>query len=62
MHSDFVFQACADALSEKLPNAKVIRTDKTQTYGQVAKMLEIIHGPEKAPALIENFRKSLMGK
>ena len=57
IHSDFVFESFQRAISQTLPNAKVIRSRKPQTYGQVIRMLEEIHTPEAAVPMIERFKE-----
>ena len=57
LHSDFVFDSFLRDISQTLPNAKIIRSYKPQTYGQVIRMLEEIHTPEKAAAAIATFKE-----
>ncbi len=61
IHSDFVFDSFRKNLAECLPNASIIRSRKTQTYGQVIKMLESIHTPEKAAKCIARFKSEADG-
>ena len=57
MHSDFVFESFLSEITKTLPNAKIIRSRKPQTYGQVIRMLEEIHTPAKAAPLIAKFKE-----
>ena len=57
MHSDFVFESFLNSLSPRLPNAKIIRSFKPQTYGHVIRMLEEIHTPDKAAECIARFKR-----
>ncbi len=59
MHSDIVFESFRKTLSPKLPNAKIIRSFKPQAYGQVIRMLQEIHTPEKAAECIARFKQDI---
>ena len=57
LHSDIVYESFCKVVKGQLPQAKIWRSLKPQTYGQTIRMLEMLHGPEQATTRIERFKK-----
>ena len=57
LHSDIVYESFCKVVKAQLPQAKIWRSLKPQTYGQTIHMLEMLHAPEQAATRIERFKK-----
>ncbi|MBR4673874.1 MAG: hypothetical protein IKP00_05350 [Victivallales bacterium] len=56
LRSDIVYESFCNVIKKHIPQAEIRRSYKPQTYGQTIRMLEILHGKEKAASRIMRFK------